>query len=85
MDKEELSIVYFPTHLMLAGYPKKPLQRSLLHKFREVIMVRVSTFKLIEYIFSYTIKESVGKQIPPKNIPSGTGEPPKKRDALRKK
>ena len=47
VDKEELSIVYFPTHLMLAGYPKKPLQRSLLHKFRKIIMVRVSNFKLI--------------------------------------
>ena len=70
---------------MLAGYPKKPLLRSMLHKIREVIMVRVSTLKLIEYIFSYTIKESVGKKIPPKNIPSGTGDPPKKKICFKKK
>ena len=74
-DKEELSIVYCPTHLMLSDYFTKPLQGSLLHKFRDTIMVRVSTLTIPEDKFSYTIKENVGKQIPPKEITSGTGEP----------
>ena len=38
-------------------------------------MGRVSPFTLLENTFSYTSKERVGKQIPSKDIPSGTGEP----------
>ena len=74
-DKDELSIVYCPTHLMLADYFTKPLQEELLHSFRDIIMERVGPFTLLEDIFSYTSKECVGKQIPPKEISSGTGDP----------
>ena len=38
VDKGELSIQYCPTHHMLADYFTKPLQGSLFHKFRNVIM-----------------------------------------------
>ena len=64
--KEEISIVYCPTHLMLAGYFKKTLQGALFHNFRYIIMGRVIPFTLLEDAFSYTSKERVGKQIPPK-------------------
>ena len=36
-----------------------------------------STFTILENKFSYTIKESLGKQIPSKEVPLGTGEPQK--------
>ena len=72
MDKKELSIVYCPTHIMLASYSVKPLQGALLHKFRDIIMVGISPFTLLENTFSYTSKERVGKQIPPEDIPLGT-------------
>ena len=51
MDKEELNIVYCPTNLMLADYFTKPLQGELLHKFKDIIMVRVSPFTLSEDTF----------------------------------
>ena len=60
---------------MLADYFTIPLQGALFHKFREIIMGRVSPFTLKEDTFSYTIKESVGKQVPQKEIPLNTGEP----------
>ena len=60
---------------MLAAYFTKPLQGELFHNFRDIIMVRVSTLTLIDDTFSYTSKDQVGKQIPPKEIPLGTGEP----------
>ena len=47
MDREKLSIVYCPTHLMLDDYFTKPLQGELFHKFRDIIMVRVSTLTLL--------------------------------------
>ena len=75
MDKKELSIVYCPTHIMLASYSVKPLQGALLHNFRDIIVGRVGPFKPLEDIFSYTGKELVGKHIPPKEIPLGTREP----------
>ena len=37
-------------------------------------MGRVNLFTLIEDTFSYTSKDSFGKQIPSKEIPSGTRE-----------
>ena len=72
MDKEELSIVYCSTHFMLYEFFTKPLQVALLHKFRDIIMVGISPFTLLENTFSYTSKERVGKQIPPEDIPLGT-------------
>ena len=75
VDKEELSIVYCPSHLMLADYFTKTLQGEFFHKFRGIITGRVSTFTLIEYTFQYKRKERVGKNIPLKEIPSGIGEP----------
>ena len=73
--KEELSIVYCPTHIMLDYYLTKRLKEELLHKFSDIIMGRVCPFTLLVDTFSYTSKERVGKQIPLKDIPSGTGEP----------
>ena len=74
-DKEELSIVYCPTHIMLAYYFTKPLQGALFHKFRDIIMGKISPYKLLEDKFLYTRKERVGKQIPSKDIILGTREP----------
>ena len=62
--KEELSIVYFPTHLMLADYFTKPSKGALFHKFRDILMGRISPFTLLEDIFLYTSKDRVGRQIP---------------------
>ena len=75
VDKEELSIVYCPTHLMLAYYFTNMLHVSLFHKFRNIIMGRVTTFTLLEEIFSYTSNERFGKQIPSKEITLGTEDP----------
>ena len=75
MDKKELSIVYCPTHNMLAYYSTKPLQGELFHKFRNIILGGVIPFTLLEDTFSYTSKEGVGKHIPSEYILSGTGEP----------
>ena len=82
VDKEELSIVYFPTHLMLADYFTKHLQGALGHKLREIIVVRVGPFKLLEEKISNTSKERVEKQIPLKDIPSGTVEPLKETENM---
>ena len=60
---------------MLDDYFTKPLQGALLHKFREIIMGRFSPFTILENTFSYTSKKLVEKQIPLKEISSGTGEP----------
>ena len=46
VDKEELSIVYCPTHLMLADYFTKPLHGSFLHKFGDIFMGSVIHFTL---------------------------------------
>ena len=75
VENEELSIVYCPTYLVSADYFINPLQVSLLHKFRYIIMGRVSPFALLEDKFSYISKDHVEIQIPSKDIPSGTGEP----------
>ena len=74
-DRGELSVVYFTKHLMLADYLKNPLQGALFHKFRDILVGRVSTFTLLEGTFLYTRKERVVKHIPSKDIPSGNGEP----------
>ena len=63
MYKEELSIVYDPTHLMLADDSTNLLQVAFFHNFRDIIMGRVSPFTLLENTFSYTIKEHIGKHI----------------------
>ena len=73
LEIEELSMVYCPTHIMLADYFRNPLQRLLSHKFRDIFMRGAIPFKILEYMFSYTSKGPVGKQIPSKDIPSGTG------------
>ena len=67
---------------MLADYFINPLQVSLFHKFKEIIVVRVIPFTLLEYTFSYTSKDCVGKNIPLKDIPSGTREPLKETKRL---
>ena len=69
--------MYCSTHIVLADYLTNPLQGSLFHKFNDIIMVRVVPFILPEETFPYTIKERVVKQIPSKEIPSGTGDPMK--------
>ena len=38
IDKNELSVEYCPTDLMVADYFTKPLQGSLFKKFRSIIM-----------------------------------------------
>ena len=81
-DKEELSIVYCPTHLMLADYFTKPLHGSLLHKFGDIFMGRVIHFTILEDSFSYKSKERVGKKFPSKEIPLGTGEPLKETENM---
>ena len=78
MDKEEISIVFYPTHPMLADYFTKPLQGALFQKFWYIIMGRFSPFTLLEGTFSYTSKERVVKYITSKEITLGTGEPLKR-------
>ena len=78
VDKEELSLVYFPTHIILVDYLKNPLQGALFHKLREIIIGNIFLLALLEDTFSHTSKELVGKQIPLKLIPSGTEELMKK-------
>ena len=57
----------------------------MFHKFRDIIIGRVSPFALLKDTFSYTSKERVGKQIPSKYIPSGIGGPLKEtKDMLEK-
>ena len=70
---------------MLDDYFTKPLQGALLHKFREIIMGRFSPFTILENTFSYTSKKLVEKQIPLKEISSGTGEPLKETKICLKK
>ena len=65
--------------LMLTDYLTKTLGWTLLHKFRDIIMVRVSNFALLEDTFSYTIKECVEKHTRSKYIPLGTGYPLKEK------
>ena len=69
VDKGELRVMYCPTHLMLADYVTKPLQGGLFHKFSDIVMVRVITFRLIKDIASYSKHECVENQIPGKHIP----------------
>ena len=47
VEKEELCIVYFPTHIMLANYLTNPLQGALLHNFREILIVIVNPITLL--------------------------------------
>ena len=61
VEKGELRIMYCPTHLMLAGYFIKPLKVALFHKFRDIIIGRVSPYTILKDIVSYTSKEPVGK------------------------
>ena len=76
-DKGKLSIMYFPTHLMLADYYTKPLQGALFHKSRYIIVGRVSPYKILKHISPYSSKELVENQIPGKQIPRNK-IPPKK-------
>ena len=69
VGKGELRVMYCPTHLMLADYVTKPLQGGLFHKFSDIVMVRVITFRLIKDIASYSKHECVENQIPGKHIP----------------
>ncbi len=46
VDKEEVTISYCPTEIMLADFFTKPLQGSLFKKFKEVIMGHVEINKL---------------------------------------
>ena len=62
VDKGELSIMDVPMHVMLKDSYRKPLQGAFFHKFRDIIMGRVSTSALLEYILSYSIKENVEKK-----------------------
>ena len=62
-------------NFMLADYLIKPLQGALLHKFRDIIMRRVSPFTLLQDELSCTSKDCVGKNIPSRKTPSGTVEP----------
>ena len=45
------------------------MQGALFHRFRDIIMVRVSTYTLLKDITSYSSKERVKNQIPGKQIP----------------
>ena len=67
--KRELSIMNYPTHLMLADSFTKPLQGDQFHKFRDIIMGRVSPYILLKDIYSYSSNKRVGYQIPGKQIP----------------
>ena len=67
---------------MLADYFTKPLQGALLHKFRDISIVRVSTFTLLEDKVSYTSKACVAKHISSKEIPPGTGYPLKETENM---
>ena len=59
IDKEELSVKYCPTHLMLADYFTKPLQGQLFNTYRDIIMGWKPLSILLDKIPS---KERVEKQ-----------------------
>ena len=50
LDKGDLSIMYCPTHIMLADYLSTLLQGDLFYKFRYTIMGRVSPYTSLEDI-----------------------------------
>ena len=75
-EKGELSIMYCAMNIILADYFTNPLQGA---------MVRASTYKLLGYIGSYSIKERVRKQIPIKYIPSKKVVPLKNTDMFEDK
>ena len=58
VDKDEITIEYCPTHLMLADFFTKPLSGKLFHKFRDIIMGYKSITTLTDEQFSF--KERVG-------------------------
>ena len=64
VDNGELSISYSPTYNMLADFFTKPLQGSLFHKFRDVIMGQqhISTILIGNKSYDGESKERVGKQ-----------------------
>ena len=62
--------MYCPAQRMLAYYFTKTLQGALFHKFREILMVRVSPYTMLKYITPYSIKDRVENIITGKNIPS---------------
>ena len=68
--KGEISIMYYPTHLMLSDYFMKPLQVALFQKFREISMGRVSPYTLLKYIVSYSRNEHTENKITEKHNPS---------------
>ena len=46
IDKGEMKVEYFPTHLMLADFFSKPLMGDMLRKLKRVIMGYTSIFEL---------------------------------------
>ena len=68
--------MYCAMNIILADYFTNPLQGA---------MVRASTYKLLGYIGSYSIKERVRKQIPIKYIPSKKVVPLKNTDMFEDK
>ena len=65
VDKDEVTVKYCPTHLMLADFFTKPLTGKLFHRFRDVIM----GYKDIDSLddTSFTIKERVRNVIEKEN------------------
>jgi hypothetical protein len=60
VDKNEIEVLYCPTHLMIADYFTKPLQGKVFKMFRDLIMGYVHINDLLKEIEN-TIKERVDK------------------------
>ena len=82
VEKGYLSVMYCPTRLMLADYFMKTLQETLFHKFRYIIVVRVSIYTMLKEITSYSSKEHVENQITRKQIPSKKQIPQKEPNTI---
>ena len=61
-DKKKIKIDYCPTHVILAYFSTKPLQRQLFKRFRYLIMGYTSIVYFIGNMYP-PIKECVGDMI----------------------
>ena len=62
VEKGDLSVMYCPSQLILTDYFTKPLQGSLFHKFKNIIMGILGLYILLKDIASYSSKERVEKK-----------------------
>ena len=72
IDKEEITVKYCPTHLMLADFFTKPLNGKLYHTFRDVVMGYKPIYELQDKTFSF--KERVGNINENKKVSKNSNE-----------